>query len=815
MYHHIIEYNVMVPNLRKSYLIVALLMLLLVLQQPVNPTVSQNTDVGSSEDVSLAQTGARVLVDESHTDRGSDMWTPGNASLFGWLLMESGYEVSNNFDEPLDGGILDEYDILCLFFPQIALTSSEIQAAHDFVADGGGLLLVGTDHRPSTTDYTNEHLNEIAEEYGITFNNDDILGRALRSDDDLAEHPIMYSVDSFTSSNELLTGCSLTIESPAVSIGTIKNDDMIAAVETSGGNVIAVGTPAPFFQYYVERGWLVNDNDHLQLSLNIVDWISGVSERDLDLPDKAIIKIRQDSELTPGQVQQYTAFGGIIHDHTTMSDGADSPEQMLLYAHRAGYEYFVMTDHSYNIDANNGVYGGIATNRIQDRYDIGIEMFVGAELSSIPHTVGFPLTEQVITDDTQEAVDGIHGQGGIAIFAHPTISGAYIPVWENFHIYGYDAFEVVNKKYFHGLGETAFTTPFVGASDGHSKYYVGQTSNVIFVENPSGEDGKVAVEDVVDAILNRRIVVLSRENHLVFGDAVWVDRYLELLTEAETAVEAAEETIGAAETAGESVELSKLYLSFAKRALESWIPSKAKALADAATSETILGIDLTLDGDTLGIIEPSSDITFTLTLENNLDSQLSMNCTPFTTYSMNIDQTSQILSAAAGATETYDFTATVDEYGYVHSYLNIKDYNPDSGLLSVLMPIEGLISNSTYETKITNEGTYVTIKLLRTSSDVNLITKTFISFDDGNGLNKTQMKRSFSFYSITLGPYTSSTNISYYISVEDVYGNAFLLDEKSVVVGGGNIDLFLVVGILGAIGIVALLAIIMVLKKKT
>jgi hypothetical protein len=71
-----------------------------------------NVLIETSTSHKTAQTfaSANILVDEHHTRNASDMWTPGNASMFGWLLMEHGYNVSNNWDAPLDSGILDDYD---------------------------------------------------------------------------------------------------------------------------------------------------------------------------------------------------------------------------------------------------------------------------------------------------------------------------------------------------------------------------------------------------------------------------------------------------------------------------------------------------------------------------------------------------------------------------------------------------------------------------------------------------------------------------------------------------------------------------------
>ncbi|MHA1613426.1 MAG: hypothetical protein ACTSYJ_01165, partial [Candidatus Thorarchaeota archaeon] len=105
-------------NVILKYLAVICLSVLLL------PTVSNNqfatlevvTEPLKFNDVA-SFTPKTILFDESHCDNGSSLWAPGNASMFSWVLSENGYSSSTNFDENLDSGILNDYDILALFFP--------------------------------------------------------------------------------------------------------------------------------------------------------------------------------------------------------------------------------------------------------------------------------------------------------------------------------------------------------------------------------------------------------------------------------------------------------------------------------------------------------------------------------------------------------------------------------------------------------------------------------------------------------------------------------------------------------------------------
>ncbi len=68
----------------------------------------------------------------------------------------------------------------------------------------------------------------------------------------------------------------------------------------------------------------------------------------------------------PGQegldsLVQVSDIKGIIHNHSTYSDGLHSLEEMALYVHQQGFEYFVISDHS----RSAGYAGGL---RIEDVY---------------------------------------------------------------------------------------------------------------------------------------------------------------------------------------------------------------------------------------------------------------------------------------------------------------------------------------------------------------------------------------------------------------------------------------------------------------
>jgi hypothetical protein len=723
-------------------------------------------------------TSKSVLFDESHTAGGSDMWTPGNASLFGWMLGVYGYNCSTNWDSSLDSGILDNYDILCLFFPQISLTSEEVESIHDFVSSGGGLLLVGVDESDQSWEYTPSHLNPISETYGIEFNEDSVLGISDRSAGHISEHDVTYSITSFHSSCDQLRGCTLNVESPAESLATIKDYDVLAVAEVGASRIAAIGSPAPFIIYRHGRGWQKDPNDHFQLSLNLIDWLAGNSPREADPPETAPIRIGTGPELESSELEEYEIFNGVYHDHTTISDGLDSPLDMMAQSLWTGLDFFVVADHSYDNPSDNGINGALAVKAIRDKYGLDCEIFVAAELSSVPHTVGFPLTENIFTNDIQEAVDEIHAQDAIAVLAHPTIGFPYAPVWEALDDYGYDAFEVTCRGYFHCLGESCYSRPFIGSSDGHSVPNLDLVRTIAFIKNPTGPNGTISADDLVEAILDYRIVIHDKYNGVIIGQGVWVDLYLQEYEDAETIVANAKSQIEQLEDEGQSIGLSRIYLEDAERFLDRWSLTRAITAATDAISSFVLGVDIDVKLSDSGLIEPHESATISINFTNTHPYGVQLNATPFISNSLSLNQKHQLIRVSSQSSSMVEFTGTASSFGYTRIALNFKDFNVTNSPCSFVLRMGGIISNISIDVEEVAGQSSVTLRLLTTRADSRYISSAQIIYDDGSG-TQTEMLESYGdSYGIVLGPYNTGTNITYQIHIIDVYGNEFLLDER-------------------------------------
>ncbi len=768
-----------------------------------------------------------ILFDESHSDNGSSLWSPGNASMFSWMLGENGYSSSTNFNQSLDSGILDDYDILVIFFPVIPLTAGEISAVHTFVDNGGGLLLVGVGSS-NWWEFRVTNLNPISSTYGITFNTDSV-DEAITS---FIVHNITYGVTIIETRGDDLQSCSLSVTTPATSVIDTSANPYVAVAQSGLGRVIGVGGPGPFYMYRKNAAGF--GDSHFQFSLNVIDWLAENPARTANVPAEAIIIVGPGPSLISVEVENYGMFTGAIHEHTTQSDGANTPQEMVEKGLRLGFDFFVVTDHSRSVpDSGAGIIGALQMRDIVIANNLDLLMIVGAEISGVKHTLGFPLTENVYTGDQQAAVDGIHAQGAIAILNHPTIGFTYAPVYEDRDVYGYDAIDINNRGFFFGGGEDGFFDNFIGAADTHTALEDGVRNN-IFVENPSGPNGRVSEEDVVDAILNKRVVIFDPYNNMLYGQQVWVDRYIEIRDQAESAIEASQTLIQSLKDAGEDVGLSEFYLDDAIISLDKMSPGRALRMVQNATSEAVLGIDLSITSPT--ILEPNTDNEASIVLKNNHTYGLEINSTMYIHSGITFNPKDYKLEIAGESTNTIIRDFTTMNYGLMVYSLNLYEFNTTEFINPILIPMRGIIDNVTAVISQEDEVYEVDFTFWIGRASGKEIGSAVLFYDDGTGEQQAAMDRGWNEFIYTLGPFTPGTELDVHIVVTTYEGQVYTIGEKELTLGtavttttttstttttttttptgpGIPLDPMLLVA-LGGIGVVVLLVIVVVMKKR-
>jgi hypothetical protein len=131
-----------------------------------------------------------------------------------------------------------------------------------------------------------------------------------------------------------------------------------------------------------------------------------------------------------------TRVRGVVHVHTTLSDGGGTPQEVAAAAKRAGLGFVVITDHNH-LDA-----------KPFEGYHDGVLVLVGTEVSTAAsgHLLGLGLREDPafrFSGDPGDALDDIHLLGGAAFAAHPLSARADFR-WTAWNLPGPWGLELIN-----------------------------------------------------------------------------------------------------------------------------------------------------------------------------------------------------------------------------------------------------------------------------------------------------------------------------------------------------------------------------------
>jgi hypothetical protein len=107
----------------------------------------------------------------------------------------------------------------------------------------------------------------------------------------------------------------------------------------------------------------------------------------------------------------YQRVSGVVHVHTTYSDGGGAPAEVIAAARAVGLEFVAITDHN-TFDA-----------KPLEGYRDGVLVLVGCEISAVAGhilSLGTAVPTYSFSRDARDELEDVRDLGGIAFAAHPT-----------------------------------------------------------------------------------------------------------------------------------------------------------------------------------------------------------------------------------------------------------------------------------------------------------------------------------------------------------------------------------------------------------
>jgi len=520
-----------------------------------------------------------VLVDEAHGYNRE--WIPGEISIMAAYLNHYDFNVTSVYEGELTQEILSNYEILVLMFPAINYTGAEIAAIQNFVQQGGNLLLVGTAYLEyfrlnSPLAISNQHLNDIAHLFNVTFN-DDAFTRILSSEN-ILDHPVTTNVSSMVYKD----GCTIDTGNNVTTIIQYDGSTLAAAAEVDSARLVFFGTVYPLNWLVDER--LTKPTDNYQFLLNTFNWLAHRSLETAELKHPLIEVTEEGPLLTEEEKDEFTLIKGAVDVQTSDVGGAYDPSDVIVErAREISYDFLIICD--YDNYPPNPLIGAInAKNYIQEKgYDMHITTGVEAN-RGWGHVSLFPITFDVW--EREFPIPDLEGlipifqeiinNGGIAKFNHPTLLPDSYHLYYKLEEYNMNAIDVINSAIQVGTGDAAVEYPFMGAADAHSVWTIDRVIQYLYVRN-------ISDSGIVDAILNKRSIIYTPSYDLWIGQKVWLDEYFSRMEEAEPVVANAEHFVSLSEAQGRNVTLASEYLNEALKALTNMNPDRAIRYSNLAT----------------------------------------------------------------------------------------------------------------------------------------------------------------------------------------------------------------------------------------
>jgi len=193
-----------------------------------------------------------ILFDQTHSCDSA-----GDYSIWIANLTDRGYVITTLAVSPISPASLEGYDVFIIPQAHTDYSSDELLAIHDFVINGGGLIVIGDDYP-----YIYTELTEFA---NITWDWENYGWSGYTSN--ITPHPVTQGVNTAYFASPL---SQLYVNSPASDLirdGSGYGEVMLSVSEVGAGKVIGIADEHSINDYCIGYA------DNLQLASNIVDWM--------------------------------------------------------------------------------------------------------------------------------------------------------------------------------------------------------------------------------------------------------------------------------------------------------------------------------------------------------------------------------------------------------------------------------------------------------------------------------------------------------------------------------------------------------------
>lgn len=204
-------------------------------------------------------------------------------------------------------------------------------------------------------------------------------------------------------------------------------------------------------------------------------------------------------------------YRGNFHTHTTVTDGAKTPEDTKSIYRALGYDFIALTDHwEFGEGCDNDTSGLVVLSGIE--YDFG-----GRDvLSGVFHIVGIGMDKAPSIErsyNVQTAIDKINENGGLAILAHPAWSmNTYDKILPLHGIFATEIYNSISDVPFNcrpysgividDLALRGYTLPLVAADDTHfHKGEVGRAYVMVNLENKP-----LSADNIISALRDGKFI---------------------------------------------------------------------------------------------------------------------------------------------------------------------------------------------------------------------------------------------------------------------------------------------------------------------